>query len=35
MCAALVGGAHPQLVNVRFWHKADMSWCTAHARFRG
>ena len=21
--------------NVRFWHKADMSLCTAHVRFRG
>ena len=35
MCAALVGGAHPRLVNVRFWHKADMSWCTAHAPLSG
>ena len=21
--------------NVRYWHKADMSLCTAHVRFRG
>ena len=21
--------------NVRYWHKADMGWCTANVRFRG
>ena len=24
MCAAVVGGAHRRLVNVCFWHKADI-----------
>ena len=31
--AALAYGT--QLRDVRYWHKADIGWCTAHVPFRG